>query len=476
MPRHLKIILRTCGRVEGLNTRQRYIAEPKIEIIKKCVSSLINSINNVHDHTIEVVVLDDNSSDSCIQNVKNILSHCKFPTQFISVTDGTGINHMLKKSNEMAETAEDLIYHVEDDYLHFPDAIQDLLDSYDEFESKTNKLITINPHDDIWRYTRNVYPSYILLGTYRHYRTCLQTCYTFLTSKKVVQQYKNHFDDAANLMGKIDWAEDKTINQVWSKPDVMVFSPIPSLAQHIMDESGKDPFINFEALWDNTPDLSKKHKRPQIAIVCLYNDHHQGLAEITWKNKQDYAAKHDYLSFAKTDNFSVEQVHFDKFVHILDVMNSNRDVDWVWWLDNDALITNFDIRIEDLIDDNFHIIMPVDLAGLNTGSFLVKNSQQSREWLQYMLDNKSHYKNDKRWFEQQAVIDFFPKFQHIFKIIPQRLINSYDYSIYGRDSVDLLGYDGQWQPEHFVIHWPGLPNDTRIMLAKQYSNYIKDTR
>ena len=212
-----------------------------------------------------------------------------------------------------------------------------------------------------------------------------------------------------------------------------------------------------------------------MAIVCLYNEKHENLAAITYKNKQQYAAKHGYKTYAKTDNFSQEQIHFDKFIHILDVFNLHPDTQWVWWLDNDALITNFDIKVESLIDNDYHIIMPVDLASLNTGSFLVRNSIQSREWLQYMIDNKWVYKNDTRWFEQQAVVDFFPKFQHLFKIIPQRLINSYDYKMYGRDSIDLLGYDGQWQPEHFVIHWPGLPNEYRIQLAQQYMTYIKDT-
>jgi len=475
MSRHLSIILRTCGRVEGLNTRNRYIQKPKIEIIRTCLSSLVQSINHVEDHEIEFTILDDHSNEECVMMIKHILTHCKFPYKFIAVSDGTGINHMLMRSNKVAEQAKDLFYHVEDDYLHKVEAIQDMLDSVEPFESATGKMISINPHDDIWRYTRNVYSSFILLGTYRHYRTCKHTCYTFLSSASVLKKYKQHFDDAANLMGKIDWAEDKTINQVWNKEDVLVFSPIPSLAFHIMDESGKDPYENIEKLWDSIPDYSQPYQRPTVAIVCLYNEKHENLAAITYKNKQQYAAKHGYKTYAKTDNFSQEQIHFDKFIHILDVFNLHPDTQWVWWLDNDALITNFDIKVESLIDNDYHIIMPVDLASLNTGSFLVRNSIQSREWLQYMIDNKWVYKNDTRWFEQQAVVDFFPKFQHLFKIIPQRLINSYDYKMYGRDSIDLLGYDGQWQPEHFVIHWPGLPNEYRIQLAQQYMTYIKDT-
>jgi len=172
----------------------------------------------------------------------------------------------------------------------------------------------------------------------------------------------------------------------------------------------------------------------------------------------------------------MDQVHFDKFVHILDIMDKNPQVDWVWWIDNDAMITNFDIKLEGLVDSEFHVIMPVDIAALNTGSFIVRNSEQAKEWLRFLLSKKGEYRNDKKWFEQQAVIDFYPKFQDIFKIIPQNVLNSYDYRIYNVDSTDLLGHSGQWQQGDFVIHWPGLQNELRVKLAEQYKKLIQDTR
>jgi hypothetical protein len=96
--------------------------------------------------------------------------------------------------------------------------------------------------------------------------------------------------------------------------------------------------------------------------------------------------------------------------------------------------------------------------------------------LEFLLSKKQEYRNDNKWFEQQAVIDFYPKFQHLFKLIPQRQINSYDYAMYGTDPTDLLGTSGQWVPGDFVIHWPGLPNEVRVQLAQQYQQYIKDTK
>lgn len=481
MKRHLLVVLRTCTRVNMVNDtgNGRYIKVPKSQLVNVCVSSLVNSINHVQGHDVELLILDDHSDETCVADIKNILSHCKFPATFIPVDDGTGNAYTMKKVFEQVEAkATDLWYHVEDDYLHYPEAIHDMIDTVDEFESKTGKLVAINPHDDVWRYKYEIYPSFLLHGPYRHYRTVKHTTYTCLASKAIYDKYKNHFQDVVTLTEKkIDYVENKSINLVWNKDNVALFSPIPGLAFHIMDESGKDPYIDIDGLWNGIPQLWKDSNKPSMAIVSIFNERHADLAELTWyNNKVKYAEKHGYLALPKTDNFSQDQVHFDKFVHILDVMEKNPSVDWVWWLDNDAMITNFDIRVEDLVDTDYHIIMPTDIAALNSGSFIVRNSAQVKEWLNFLLSKKKEYKDDKKWFEQQAVIDFYPKFQDLFKIVPQQWLNSYDYKMYNVEGTDLLGQDGQWYPGDFVIHWPGLPNPARVQLAQQCQKFIQDTR
>jgi galactosyl transferase GMA12/MNN10 family len=478
MARDLLIILRTCTTVNMLSGNNRYINVPKHELVNVCVSSLINSINQVQDHTLRLIVLDDHSSPEGVADIKRIIARSKVPTEFVSVEDGTGNSHTMKRVYELVEQqATDLWYHVEDDYLHKPEAIQDMIDSVDQFESNTGALVAVNPHDDIWRYKHEIYESILLLGPYRHYRTVKHTTFTCLASKQIYTQYRNHFQDVVKLTAqRADWVENKSINLVWNKPDVMLFSPIPGLAFHIMDESGMDPYEDIVALWDSVPHLWKDSTTPKVAIVSIFNEKHQALADETWTNKQAYAAKYGYQAIAKTTDFSPEQVHFDKFIHILDVMDANPSTEWVWWLDNDAMITNFDIRAEDLIDNDYHVIMGVDIASINTGSFFVRNSMQGRQWLEFLLSKKGEYKNDKKWFEQQAVIDFYPKFQDLFKVVPQRTFNSYDYRIYQVDGTDLLGYDGQWNKGDFVIHWPGLQNEIRVQLAQQYKKEIQDTK
>lgn len=257
MSRKLTIILRTCGRVFAQHGT-RYVNKPKNEIINVCVSSLVDSINRVKDHQVELFVLDDNSDPFCVTNIKKILAHCKATSTFIE-SDVSGNGPTMDKVYELVERhATDLWYHVEDDYIHFPTAIQEMIDSVDQFESNTGQMVAINPHDDVWRYIHEIYESILLLGPKRHFRTVRHTTYTCLASKQIYNKYRSHFQDVVKLTTqRADWVENKSINLVWNKPDVMLFSPIPGLALHIMDESGKDPYIDFDALWTSIPALWK---------------------------------------------------------------------------------------------------------------------------------------------------------------------------------------------------------------------------
>ena len=85
MKRHLLIILRTCTIINSASGTNRYIPVSKHDLVRACVSSLVDSINQVNDHDVEFVVLDDHSSPEAVFDIQEIISHCKFPTEFIAV-------------------------------------------------------------------------------------------------------------------------------------------------------------------------------------------------------------------------------------------------------------------------------------------------------------------------------------------------------------------------------------------------------
>jgi len=253
MSRKLTIITRTCGRVFAIHG-SRYIDRTKAEIINTCISSLVHSMNRVQGHEIQLFVLDDHSDDAVTADIKTILSKCKFPTEFIPVVDGTGASHTCFKVYDLVEKhATDLWLHVEDDYLHVPESIQDMIDTVDHLEVNTGRMIAINPHDDPHRYSSQIYESILLYGPERHYRTVKHSTYTCLASRTIYDTYRDLFQESAEWI--LRRGEDEHINRVWSKPDVMMFSPIPSVALHLADEMSRDPYLDIDQLWDSVPEL-----------------------------------------------------------------------------------------------------------------------------------------------------------------------------------------------------------------------------
>ena len=133
---------------------------------------------------------------------------------------------------------------------------------------------------------------------FRSYRTVKHTTYTCLASKAIYDKYRDHFQNVVTMtINKEDYVENKSINLVWQQEDVILMSPIPGLAFHIMDESGKDPYVDIDELWNSIPKLWLYNDRPRMAIVSLFNERHADLAQATWyDNKIKYAHKHGYLA------------------------------------------------------------------------------------------------------------------------------------------------------------------------------------
>jgi len=214
-----------------------------------------------------------------------------------------------------------------------------------------------------------------------------------------------------------------------------------------------------------------------IALISLHNSAYQPLADLTWdQNKVPYAELHGYSHSCKTeaDGFYGVQIGYEKIYFIRDLMRDHPEIDWFWWTGCDAMITNFTIKAEDIIDNRYHFIISSDTNGINSDSFFIRNSLIGREYIDFIISKWPQYQHH-HWYEQQCIIDYVYKFMSIMKIVPQKLINSYDYKLYPAHQtywLDKLETDGQWTPGDFVIQWPGTGLDHRIKLAKHYSNLI----
>jgi len=150
-----------------------------------------------------------------------------------------------------------------------------------------------------------------------------------------------------------------------------------------------------------------KHKL-KIALLTYYSGDRYGneLRQLTWSNKQKYAAKHGYDIFDINSIPSVaarvtderEKMHnffFYKYLAAAEAFKgtiSNKRYDYIVWTDPDALFLNFSKRLEDIIDERFDVQVTTGPPShpqwgmiVNTGSFIVKNSLFGNKFLDDVL-------------------------------------------------------------------------------------------
>jgi hypothetical protein len=202
-------------------------------------------------------------------------------------------------------------------------------------------------------------------------------------------------------------------------------------------------------------------------VASLNTPGFQKLAEFTWhQNKIEYCRKHGYAACNKTQGFHEGiPIGFEKILY-LQVLMENPQYEWIWWTGCDTLITNFNIRIEDRIDENFNLIISNDQNNLNADSFLIKNCDWSRAYIQCVLDCMPQYL-DNIWKEQGVMIDLYPSNKDYIKIVPQKLMQSWPLA-----PQDALGNPGQWTSGDWLIHWAGHTMETRLRLATLYQSVV----
>lgn len=166
----LDIILRTHDNIDihAYHKKPRYTNTPKIDVVEKCVKSLIKSANKLNIET-NILCLDDHSSNECLSRLDNIFSLSKHPVK-IQHLEECGHNHSGVKQFEAGKNSNaDMIYCVEDDYLHSESALQEMVEDYFTFKKLTNNEIALHPFDDPDNFKdRFVEPCRVVQGVKRH--------------------------------------------------------------------------------------------------------------------------------------------------------------------------------------------------------------------------------------------------------------------------------------------------------------------
>ena len=259
------IVIRVNTEIEVWDQNKRRLFEkPKIEYSIRSIKSLINSINYCQskylDLKIKTIILDDSSKIENLDKIKEIIKDVN--GEIISL-DTKKFEAKIKKQKTQQtfsnlasllqcfeigkEVGEDLIFFVEDDYLHFETMLEEMIATYERVSSQVGKDIFMCPADYPYLYMNNEKTN-ILIGNKRHWRTITKTLCTFLTSKKLLNLYWENF--TKNCEDRHDPFE-KYINEIYKKE--FCISPLKSLSVHLTNVNssyGLSPFINYKNLWD----------------------------------------------------------------------------------------------------------------------------------------------------------------------------------------------------------------------------------
>jgi hypothetical protein len=250
----LHIFVRTCLRENRkMNPKPRLTGDDVSENAYRCLKSLAASVRHAlakdSNLKIQITLMDDRSDAPILQKIKDILTQSGAPLE-VQQTAEAGQGASLHETFSKGRGLNALTYFVEEDYLHEEDAIFCLWQFYKDMTQAIGSHLLLYPQEHQELYS-NHYPSYIVAGADRHWRTMRNATHTFLTHGKVVEEYWPLFENT-KFVGikkhRRKGSEDRTTNRLFEK--IPGFCPLKPCAVHLQYEELLPPFYDWKPLWD----------------------------------------------------------------------------------------------------------------------------------------------------------------------------------------------------------------------------------
>ena len=268
----LDIIIKTCTTVNLVTQNKKRIFEKnKSEYTFRTINSIINSLKfnkeELKKIKIKIFIIDYNSKKDDLVKINSKLIETNYEFKIINLKlDNFNQIKTINKNNSIIENnmkatmssihqsfdiakseCDDLIYFVEDDYIHKKESIFEMLSSYEKISSEINKEIFICPVDYPYLY-KKLENSKIFIGNKYHWRSVNESLLTFLTSKSLINKY---WDDLMVMSENEHSPFETPLHKIFEKE--LCISPIPSLAMHCTNVNsifGLSPNINWSKVWD----------------------------------------------------------------------------------------------------------------------------------------------------------------------------------------------------------------------------------
>ena len=268
----MDIIIKTCTSINLVTQNKKRIFEKnKSDYTFRTINSLINSLNFsknfLKDIDIKIYIIDDNSKKEDLEKIHKIIAKINIKFEIINldlekfkqikVLNKNNPNieknmratmaSILTSFNIAKEKSNDLVYFVEDDYIHKKETIIEMVSTYEKIATELDRELFLCPVDYPYLY-KKLDNSNILICNNYHWRTVNESLLTFLTSKDLVNKYWNEL----LLMAENEHSPFETpLHKIYEKE--LCLSPIPSLAMHCTNVNsifGLSPNMNWKKLWD----------------------------------------------------------------------------------------------------------------------------------------------------------------------------------------------------------------------------------
>ena len=245
--------------------KKRLFEQPKIEYSIRSINSLIKAItvcrNKYPVIKIKTIIVDDQSKNDNLDKIRKLiqdqnieiipLDHEKYKSIIKKQEKTETFSNLasLLQSFEIGKNqSDDLIFFIEDDYIHSETMLDEMISSYERIASQVKKDIIMCPADYPYLYM-NDEKTNILIGSNRHWRTINKTLCTFMLSKNLLSKYWENF--YKTCLDRHDPFE-KYINEIYENE--VCISPIKSLSLHLTNVNssyGLSPFLDYKKLWED---------------------------------------------------------------------------------------------------------------------------------------------------------------------------------------------------------------------------------
>jgi hypothetical protein len=269
----LDILIRSCASVGMLTqSKQRIFEKEKIEYTLRSINSIIRSSKLAKELmpnlNINLTVIDHNSGEQNLKKIQNLLDNSNLNHDLINL-DLSEFDSRIKKTNaknenvtsnqlsnmsniykslELSKYLDDLIYFVEDDYIHELNSVSEMILTYERIASQISNELILCPTDYPYLYTKTENTN-VFLGEKSHWRKINETLCTFLTSKQIVEK---HWTKLISMCEFEHYPFESPLHKIYKEE--LCLSPIPSIAIHCTNINsiyGLSPNKDWKKIWDD---------------------------------------------------------------------------------------------------------------------------------------------------------------------------------------------------------------------------------